>query len=248
MASGDLSGREKVALGGGVSRLPQPAGSAVAAWHTVRVRTLLALAALLAGGLLITACSSSNEKKEEVAAGPPPIYKIDFDTSRGPFVVEVHTDWSPYGSARLYELVRKGFYNDDRFFRVVRGFVVQFGINGDPAVTRDWNGMNIPDDPNVGQHNDRGTVAFAKAQANTRDTQLYINLRNNSQSLDALHFTPVGKVISGMDTVDEIYAGYGEMSPGGSGPDPTEIQMQGNAYLTSRFPHLDYIRTATIEK
>lgn len=214
----------------------------------MRVRTLSALAAIVACGLLVTGCSSS-EKKEEASAGPPPIYKVNFDTSRGPFVVEVHTDWSPYGSAHLYELVRKGFYDNDRFFRVVRGFVVQFGINGDPAVNRDWAGQSIPDDPGAGQHNERGTLVFAKnMNPNSRSTQLYINLKDNSQVLDPQGFTPLGKVISGMDTVDDIYAGYGEMGPNGPGPDPTQIQTQGNAYLTTHFPHLDYIKTATIEK
>lgn len=187
-------------------------------------------------------------EKEEAVGAPPPVYKVNFDTSRGPFVVEVHSDWAPYGSARLYELVRKGFYDNDRFFRVVRGFIVQFGINGDPAINRDWATLSIPDDPMVEQHNARGTVVFAKSQmANSRTTQLYINLRDNSGSLDPQHFVPVGKVISGMETVDDIYGGYGEMAPNGPGPDPNQIQTEGNAYLTRRFPHLDYIKTATVD-
>ncbi len=163
-------------------------------------------------------------------------------------MVEVHTDWAPYGSARVYELVKKGFYDGDRFFRVVRGFVVQFGINGDPAINREWMGATIPDDARL-QHNVRGSVVFAKSQmANSRSTQLFINLRDNSESLDAQHFSPLGSFVSGMEVVDDIYGGYGDMPPNGAGPDPTQIQLEGNAYLTRRFPHLDHIKTATIEK
>lgn len=214
----------------------------------MRVRSFSALTALCGCGLLLTGCSSSSEKKEEAVASPPPVYRIDFDTSRGTFVVEAHNDWAPFGSARLYELVRKGFYDNDRFFRVVRGFIVQFGINGDPAVNRDWAGLSIPDDPMVGQHNVRGTLVFAQSSMpNSRTTQLFINLRDNTSSLDPQHFVPVGKVISGMETVDDIYAGYGEMAPMGPGPDATQIQTEGNAYLTRRFPHLDYIKTARVE-
>jgi peptidyl-prolyl cis-trans isomerase A (cyclophilin A) len=215
----------------------------------VKVRTFTALGASLALILISCGCSSSGgAKQEETSVGPPPLYRIDFDTSRGAFVVEVHTDWAPYGSARLYELVKKGFYDGDRFFRVVRGFVVQFGINGDPVVNRDWANATMPDDPRQ-QHNERGTLSYAAtSMPNSRSTQLFINLRDNSPSLDPLRFAPVGKVISGMDVVDQIYAGYGDMPPNGAGPDPSQIQMEGNAYLTRRFPHLDYIKTATIEK
>jgi peptidyl-prolyl cis-trans isomerase A (cyclophilin A) len=195
--------------------------------------------------LYLCGCSSSVEKKEEVS-GPPPAYKVNFDTSRGTFVVDVHTDWAPYGSARLYELVKNGFYDSDRFFRVVRGFVVQWGINGDPAVMRDWMNNTIPDDPRL-QHNVRGSLVFAKSQmANSRSTQLFINLRDNSQMLDPQRFAPLGMVTSGMDVVDDLYAGYGDMAPSGPGPDATQIQMEGNAYLTRLFPHLDYIKKATV--
>jgi peptidyl-prolyl cis-trans isomerase A (cyclophilin A) len=196
--------------------------------------------------LFLCGCSSTSEKKQEASGGPPPVYKIGFDTSRGSFVAEVHTDWAPYGSARLYELVKNGFYDGDRFFRVVRGFVVQWGISGDPAVNRDWMNSTIPDDPRL-QHNVRGTLVFAKTQmANSRSTQLFINLRDNSESLDPQRFAPVGTVTSGMDVVDDLYAGYGDMAPSGPGPDATQIQMEGNAYLARRFPHLDYIKKATI--
>jgi peptidyl-prolyl cis-trans isomerase A (cyclophilin A) len=204
-------------------------------------------AALLMLALCLAGCSSS-EKKDETGAPPPAIYKVNFDTSHGPFVVEVHTDWSPYGSGRFYELVRKGFYDNNRFFRVVRDFVVQFGINGDPAINREWMNTGIPDEQPK-QSNQRGTVVFAKSQLpNSRTTQLFINLKDNSQSLDSQGFAPIGTVVSGMETVDSLYAGYGDMAPSGPGPDSSQIQMEGNAYLNSKFPHLDYIRTATIEK
>jgi peptidyl-prolyl cis-trans isomerase A (cyclophilin A) len=211
------------------------------------MRNTLAVTVCLGIGVYLCGCASSVEKKEESASGPPPVYKVNFDTSRGTFVVEVHTDWAPYGSARLYELVKNGFYDGDRFFRVVRGFVVQWGINGDPAVMRDWMSNTIPDDPRL-QHNVRGSLVFAKSQmANSRSTQLFINLRDNSQILDPQRFAPLGMVISGMDdVVDDLYAGYGDMAPSGPGPDSTQIQMEGNAYLTRRFPHLDYIKKATV--
>jgi peptidyl-prolyl cis-trans isomerase A (cyclophilin A) len=210
------------------------------------MRNTLTIAVSLGIGLFLCGCSSSVEKKEEVAGGPPPVYKVDFDTSRGAFVVEVHTEWAPYGSARLYELVKNGFYNGDRFFRVVRGFVVQWGISGDPAVNRDWMTATIPDDPRL-QHNVRGSLVFAKSQmANSRSTQLFINLRDNSQILDSQRFAPLGMVTSGMEVVDDLYAGYGDMAPSGPGPDATQIQMEGNAYLARRFPHLDYIKKATV--
>lgn len=220
-------------------------------WHTVIVRLAATIPIALAISLLAGCSSSSNEKKEEAVstpAAPPAVYKVDFDTSRGSFVVEVHSDWAPYGSARFYELVRKGFYDNNRFFRVVRGFIVQFGINGDPAVNRDWMTSGIPDE-GPKQPNERGTVTFAKSQMpNSRTTQLFINLADNSHALDPQGFAPFGKVVSGMDTVDNLYAGYGEMAPMGAGPDSSKIQMEGNAYLAQKFPHLDYIKTAVIEK
>ncbi len=214
-------------------------------------RLTLTIAAATAAGaavFLFAGCSSSTSEKKDEAAAPPSIYKVDFDTSRGAFVVEVHSDWAPFGAARLYELVKRGYFDGDRFFRVVRGFVVQFGINGDPAINRDWMISTIPDDrPN--HPNERGAVTFAKSQMpNSRSTQLFINLRDNSALLDGQGFAPVGKVTSGMEVVDDLYPGYGDMAPAGPGPDASQIQMEGNAYLARRFPHLDYIRSAKLEK
>jgi peptidyl-prolyl cis-trans isomerase A (cyclophilin A) len=202
----------------------------------------------LALSLTISGCSSSPAPKEETKIGPAPdVYKVNFDTSKGAIVVEVHRDWAPNGADHLYELVKNGFYDGDRFFRVVRGFVVQFGINGDPSTQRLWAAVNIPDDRPT-QANARGTLTYAASgQPNSRSTQLFINLHDNSQSLNPQGFAPLGQVIQGMDVVDDLFAGYGEMGPGGPGPDPTQLQIAGNAYLASKFPHLDYVKKAVVQ-
>ena len=170
----------------------------------------------------------------------PAVYKAKFDTSAGVFVIEVHSDWAPNGADRFYNLVKNGFYDNCRFFRVVPGFMVQFGINGDPSVQRNWVNATIPDDP-VKQGNARGFITFAKSAApNSRTTQVFINFKDNS-FLNRQGFSPFGKVITGMEVVDKIYSGYGEQ------PDQGRIQAEGNAYLTKAFPKLDYIKKATIE-
>lgn len=174
----------------------------------------------------------------------PATYKVKFDTSKGPFVVEVHRDWAPIGADRFYNLVKNGFYNNTRFFRVISGFMVQFGINGDPAISSRWRNAHINDDP-VKQSNARGMITFATAGPNTRTTQVFINFGNNSM-LDGKGFAPFGQVISGMNVVDALYSGYGEGAPGGAGPEQGRVQSEGNAYLTSQFPKLDYIKSATI--
>jgi peptidyl-prolyl cis-trans isomerase A (cyclophilin A) len=176
----------------------------------------------------------------------PETYKVDFDTSKGKFVVEVTRAWAPNGADRFYNLVKNGFYNDTRFFRVISGFMVQFGIHGDPAISGAWRMARIPDDP-VKESNKRGYITFATAGPNTRTTQVFINFGNNA-GLDSQGFSPFGQVISGMDVVDKLYSGYGEGAPNGRGPNQAQIQAQGNAYLTKDFPQMDYIKTATIEK
>jgi peptidyl-prolyl cis-trans isomerase A (cyclophilin A) len=176
----------------------------------------------------------------------PETYKVDFDTSKGKFVVEVTRAWAPNGADRFYNLVKNGFYNDTRFFRVISGFMVQFGIHGDPAVSAAWRMARIPDDA-VKESNKRGYITFATAGPNTRTTQVFINFGNNA-GLDSQGFSPFGHVISGMDVVDKLYSGYGEGAPNGRGPNQGQIQDQGNAYLTKDFPQMDYIKTATIEK
>jgi peptidyl-prolyl cis-trans isomerase A (cyclophilin A) len=141
--------------------------------------------------------------------------------------------------------VKTGFYDGNRFFRVVRNFVVQFGISGDPQLNRLWASANLPDDP-VKQSNVKGTLTYAQLGPNSRTTQLFINLKDN-KSLDRQGFAPIGKVISAMDTVERLYSSYGEMAPRGQGPDPSQIEVQGNTYLADHFARLDYIHKATIQ-
>ena len=169
----------------------------------------------------------------------PATYNARFESSVGPFVVQVHREWAPKGADRFYNLVKNGFYDGARFFRVLPNFMVQFGINGDPSVQSAWRSANITDDP-VKQSNRRGYITFATAGPGTRTTQVFINFRHNA-NLDARDFAPFGEVISGMEVVDKINAEYKEM------PEQGRIQTQGNGYLTRAFPRLDYIRKATIE-
>jgi peptidyl-prolyl cis-trans isomerase A (cyclophilin A) len=165
------------------------------------------------------------------------IYRVRLDTSKGPITVEVHRDWAPIGADRFQQLVKDGFYDGARFFRVVPNFVVQFGLAADPAKTKKWD-KPIKDDP-VKRTNSRGSIVFATAGPGTRTTQLFINLRSN-QFLDEQGFSPFGQVVEGMDVVDQIYAGYGEQ------PDQQAITNRGNAYLNAQFPKLDFIKSARI--
>jgi peptidyl-prolyl cis-trans isomerase A (cyclophilin A) len=176
----------------------------------------------------------------------PATYKAKFDTSKGAFVVEVNRAWAPNGADRFYNLVKAGFYDNTRFFRVITGFMVQFGINGDPNVSAPWREARIPDDK-VTQSNKRGYVTFATAGPNSRTTQVFINFGDNA-GLDSQGFSPFGRVTTGMNVVDALHAGYGEGAPGGRGPNQGKIQTEGNAYLTRDFANLDYIKKATIEK
>lgn len=174
----------------------------------------------------------------------PDVFTAQFNTSEGVFRVEVQRAWAPRGADRFFNLVRNGFYDDVRFFRVLSGFVAQFGLNGDPAVTAVWQSQQIPDDPVV-QSNLREFVTFATGGPNTRTTQLFINFGNNA-GLDAQGFAPFGRVVEGMDVVDALYAEYGEGPPLGTGPDQARIRNEGNAYLDASFPLLDFIIDAVI--
>ncbi len=176
----------------------------------------------------------------------PATYKANLDTSKGLIVIDVHRDWAPLGADRFYNLVKNGYYDDVRFFRVIEGFMGQFGIHGTPAVAAVWRNAQIKDDPVKGS-NKRGFITFATAGPNTRTTQLFINLGDNV-GLDKQGFAPFGEVTKGMAVVDKIYSGYGEGAPRGKGPDQGRVQSEGNAYLTKDFPKLDYIKKATIEK
>ena len=173
-----------------------------------------------------------------LTAESPATFSVAFDTSKGRFVVDVHRDWAPTGADRFYNLVKAGFFTDVRFFRVIAGQLAQFGMHGDPAVQSAWRDAEIQDDP-VRHGNTRGTISFASRGPNTRTTQLFINLRDNSP-YDRLGFAPFGEVTSGVEVVDSIYSGYEER------PDQPRIDSEGNAYLTREFPNLDYIQKATI--
>src|SRR5512139_3976719 len=183
---------------------------------------------------------------QTAAEQAPATYKVKFDTSKGPFVVQVTRAWAPQGADRFYNLVKSGFFDNVRFFRVVSGFMVQFGINGDPAVMAKWRESPINDD-RVTQSNKRGYITFATAGPNTRTTQVFINFADNS-NLDSMGFAPFGQVVSGMNVVDTLNAEYGEGAPRGRGPDQSRLQNEGNAYLAKEFPHMDYIKKATIER
>jgi peptidyl-prolyl cis-trans isomerase A (cyclophilin A) len=173
----------------------------------------------------------------------PAVFKANFDTDAGSFVVEVHRDWSPNGADRFYNLVKNGYFDGVKFFRVIPGFMVQFGMHGDPAVQSAWTTARIPDDP-VKESNKRGTITFAKPGApNARTTQLFINFADNA-SLDKDGFAPFGKVTAGMAVVDKINAKYGA-TPGN---DQGNIAAGGNAYLDKTYPGLTTIKKATIEQ
>lgn len=204
------------------------------------VAAVLATASAFAG----QAPANKSAKLQNPAAlteQAPAEYKVNFDTSAGAFVVQVHRDWAPLAADRFYNLVKNGFYDDVRFFRVVPNFMVQFGMNGNPAVTRAWSGVPMKDEPTK-QSNKKGYITFARTGApNSRGTQVFINYKDNA-FLDNQGFAPFGEVVQGMDIVEKITAQYGEK------PNQGEITTSGNAYLSKEFPKLDYIKTATIAK
>jgi len=169
------------------------------------------------------------------------VFQVQFDTSAGSFVMEAHRDWSPNGVDRFYTLVQSHYYDDTRVFRMLTGFVAQFGLSGDPAVTAMWSHATIPADPVV-QHNQRGYVSYAMAAGDrgSRTTQLFINLVDNSAGLDSMGFAPIALVTSGMNVVDAFYGGYMEM------PSQASIQTTGNSYLDSSFPMLTHITSARV--
>jgi len=179
-------------------------------------------------------------------ARAPELFRAKFTTTKGDFVIEVHRDWAPQGADRFYNLVRSHFFNNATFYRVVKGFIVQFGAAADPKVTAAWNKANIKDDP-VKQSNKEGTVTYAMGGPNTRTTEVFINFRDNAQSLDGQGFAPFGTVTEGMDVVKLLYADYGDIADlGGHGPSQARVQAEGKAYLDKNFPKLDSIRTAVI--
>ncbi|MEO7962544.1 MAG: peptidylprolyl isomerase [Gemmatimonadaceae bacterium] len=198
-------------------------------------------------GFLIAACHRGSSPL--LASNPPRLdamapdsFVVRFETTRGDFDLKVHRDWSPRGSDRLHWLISHGFYDRARFFRVVPGFIVQFGISADTAVARAWKPHRITDDP-VARSNVRGTLSFATSGPNTRTVQLFINTNDNAR-LDQRGFSPLAQVIAGMPVVDSLYSGYGEGAPRGSGPSQELIEREGDAYLARNFPKLDQILRA----
>jgi len=175
----------------------------------------------------------------------PAVFKARFETTKGPFVMEVHRDWAPIGADRFYYLVKNGFFDDTRFFRAIEGFMVQFGLSGDPKLSGVWREQYMYDD-SVKQSNKRGFVTYAKGGPNTRTTQIFINFADNGRSLDGQGFAPFAQVVEGMEVVDQLYKGYGDAAPRGKGPDQSRIRNEGNKYLDADFPQLDKVTKATV--
>lgn len=188
-----------------------------------------------------TAARPSLMNPASLRAKAPELFRVQFMTTKGDIIAEVHRDWSPLGADRFYNLVKNGFFTNAAFFRVVvspRPFVVQFGLNANPAINKVWENATIKDDPVKGS-NTRGMLVFATAGPNTRTTQLFINL-NDNKYLDGMGFSPFGMVTQGMDVVDMIYSGYGER------PDQQRITQEGDAYLRKNFPMIDKIKMAKV--
>ena len=207
----------------------------------------------LASALLLAALATPALSQSANLANPAALReqarascKAKFETTKGVFVLDVQRNWAPNGTDRFYNLVKNGFYDNVRFFRVISGFMVQFGISGDPKISTPWRDAKIKDDPVV-QSNKRGYITYAMAGPNTRTSQVFINFGDNA-SLDSQGFPPFGRVIQGMEVVDKLNAEYGEGAPRGRGPDQGRIQLEGNAYLMKDFGRLDYVTRATIEK
>ena len=180
------------------------------------------------------------------AAKAPDVGLVRFETTKGAFAIEVHRAWAPHGADRFWNLVRAGYFDDSRFFRVVAGRFAQFGIAGDSAVSTVWKDRAIPDDPVVEQ-NVRGTIAFAMTGPNTRTTQLYINYIDNHLAQDTAGFSPIGRVVDGMDIVDLLYSGYGETAGGGMRAGRQgRMLSEGNAHLDREFPKLDRLIRVTV--
>ncbi len=210
--------------------------------RSLAVTVIAALAATVAVLAQTDAGKAGLKTPAALKEKAPERYKAKFDTSAGVFVIDVTRAWAPLGADRFYNLVKNGFYDDVRFFRVLDGFMAQFGMNGDPSIQGPWGRFSFTDDP-VKESNKRGYVTFAKTGApNSRSTQVFVNFGNNT-SLDSQGFAPFGRVIEGMGSVDKLYSGYGSKNV----PDQARLTTEGNAYLLKSYPKLDYVKKATIE-
>ena len=209
------------------------------------MRALLCVLAVVLAGCSSTGTKPSGEAPRKAERlKPPETYRVRFDTTQGPFVVEVQREWAPRGADRFFELVQGRFYDGARLFRVKPKFVVQFGISVDPKSNELWRQLRLVDDP-VKQSNLRGFVSYATDGPNTRTTQVFINLADNKR-LDARGFSPFGKVVEGMEAVDRFYS-YGEVqSLGGGGPDTAKMESLGDDYIQRSFPRMDQIKTARV--
>lgn len=197
---------------------------------------------VVALALLAAACSKPAPPKVVV----PDVYRVKFETSQGDFTVEVTKAWAPRGANRFHELLRMHYFDEGRFFRVLPGFIAQFGIHKDFTVHDQWRNFFLVDDhPQPLQKNLRGTLSFAQSGPNTRATEVFINLKDNPE-LDAENFVPFARVIEGMETADKLYSGYGELGPEGKGPQSDRAEGEANEYLVPRYPKLDYIKHAWV--
>ena len=196
----------------------------------------------VAAGIVLLAPLLASCRKPAPKIVVPEVFRVKFETSQGDFVVEAARAWAPRGVDRFHELVRKRYFDEGRFFRVVPGFIAQFGVHRDFNVHATWRQLFIPDDPPK-EKNLRGTLAFAMSGPATRATEIFINLADNPM-LDEQGFVPFAKIIEGMDVVDKFYWGYGEMRPKGKNIDPGRVEEETNEYLVQRFPKLDYIKHA----
>jgi peptidyl-prolyl cis-trans isomerase A (cyclophilin A) len=198
----------------------------------VRLFRLLPLFALC-----LTAC-----RKPAPKVVVPEVFQVKFETSQGDFVVEVNRAWAPHGADRFHELVRMRYFDEGRFFRVLKGFIAQFGVHRDFSIHEKWRQFFIVDDPPK-EKNLRGTLAFAQSGPATRATEIFVNLADNAV-LDTQGFVPFGKIVEGVEVIDKIYSGYGEMRPEGKDLDPGRVEGETNEYLVQRFPKMDYIKRA----
>lgn len=203
-----------------------------------RTKRCAAAAFLIGLALLASACGAEETAVEDT-------FRVRFETTKGDFIVEAHKDWAPNGVERFLELLDVHYFDEGRFFRVVPGFIAQFGVHRQYWVHAEWRQYFILDDPRT-QSNTRGTLSFAQSEKHSRTTEIFINLADNSALLDEQGFTPFARVVEGMEVVDSFYAGYGEMMPEGDFIDPGRVEEGANAYLEERFPELDYILSTQI--